>query len=166
MPRFQTFLVSTMMMIIIIIIIIIGRRYFFDRHPRTFNTILNFFRTGKLHVTDETPVLTLKEDLDYWGTKQKQNRAFWVWAKKLKMKKISKTICPNSNHTRLVWYFDLVTKPNSSSVVIETNNLALNSKHFSILVLRSARTLDGVMLRRKGKDGGGFNLKSLKCVSF
>ena len=62
--------------ITIIIIIIIGRRYFFDRHPRTFNTILNFFRTGKLHVTDETPVLTLKEDLDYWGTKQKQNRAF------------------------------------------------------------------------------------------
>ena len=64
------------MMIIITILIIIGRRYFFDRHPRTFNTILNFFRTGKLHVTDETPVLTLKEDLDYWGTKRKQNRAF------------------------------------------------------------------------------------------
>ena len=43
-------------------------RYFFDRLPRSFNTVLNFYRTGKLHVTDETPVLTFKEDLDYWGT--------------------------------------------------------------------------------------------------
>ena len=45
-------------------------RYFFDRLPRSFNTVLNFYRTGKLHVTDETPVLTFKEDLDYWGKTQ------------------------------------------------------------------------------------------------
>ena len=72
----RAMIITTIIIIIIIImiIIIIGPRYFFDRHPRTFNTILNFFRTGKLHVTDETPVLTLKEDLDYWGTKLKQNR--------------------------------------------------------------------------------------------
>ena len=37
--------------------------------------------------------------------------------------------------------------------------------HFSILVLRSAGALDGVLLWRKGKNGGMLNLKSLKCVS-
>uniref|UniRef100_A0A6G1SML2 Potassium voltage-gated channel protein Shab n=1 Tax=Aceria tosichella TaxID=561515 RepID=A0A6G1SML2_9ACAR len=40
--------------------------FFFDRQPRSFVCILDYYRTGKLHLTDELCVMAYKDDLDYW----------------------------------------------------------------------------------------------------
>ena len=43
---------------------------YFDRDPATFNGVLNFYRTNRLHVLDEICVLDYAEDLEYWMIKE------------------------------------------------------------------------------------------------
>ena len=38
-------------------------RFYFDRHPRNFGAVINFYRTGKLHLGEEGCVVAFKQDL-------------------------------------------------------------------------------------------------------
>lgn len=44
-----------------------SEEFFFDRHPLSFASIINFYRTGKLHLVDDICVISFHDDLIYWG---------------------------------------------------------------------------------------------------
>lgn len=40
--------------------------FFFDRQPRSFSCVIDYYRTGKLHLSEDLCVMAFKDDLDYW----------------------------------------------------------------------------------------------------
>ncbi|PVD22785.1 hypothetical protein C0Q70_16041, partial [Pomacea canaliculata] len=49
--------------------------YFFDRHPAVFNAIIDFYRTGELHVPLEVCGAVVKRELDFWQIDEMEIKA-------------------------------------------------------------------------------------------
>ncbi|EDO45172.1 predicted protein [Nematostella vectensis] len=45
---------------------------FFDRHPKIFDQVLNYYRTGKLHCPNDVCGPLFEEELAYWGIDEKE----------------------------------------------------------------------------------------------
>ena len=44
----------------------VGAEFFFDRNWHSFNSILDIYRTGVLHLNTDMCALVLQKDLEYW----------------------------------------------------------------------------------------------------
>ncbi|TKS86180.1 WD repeat-containing protein 35 [Collichthys lucidus] len=45
--------------------------YYFDRNPRFFCYILNFYLTGKIHLVDGLCIVSFIQEIEYWGIKER-----------------------------------------------------------------------------------------------
>lgn len=52
------------------------REFFFDRHPASFGAVINFFRTGQLHASEDLCVMSFAADLEYWGIDEVRRASF------------------------------------------------------------------------------------------
>ena len=114
--------------------------YFFDRHPRSFGNIINFYRTGKLHLIEDVCVISFQDDLKYWGIQefylalccqhtynQKKEVVLEEIRKEEEVLKERRadtftTCCPSSR--KKVW--DLMENPQTSKVARVRSSLASN----------------------------------------
>eukprot|EP00095_Tigriopus_kingsejongensis_P008004 maker-scaffold269_size230758-snap-gene-1.29 protein:Tk08004 transcript:maker-scaffold269_size230758-snap-gene-1.29-mRNA-1 annotation:"voltage-gated channel " len=133
---------------------LVDNEYFFDRHPRSFNSILNFYRTGRLHVVDEMCVMAFTDDLDYWGidevyletccqNKYNTRKEYVVDEMKKEAANISKEVEEDFGDGKFAKYqkclWDLIEKPHTSTaakvisvisiafVVVSTVGMTLNT---------------------------------------
>uniref|UniRef100_A0A3P8XZS8 BTB domain-containing protein n=1 Tax=Esox lucius TaxID=8010 RepID=A0A3P8XZS8_ESOLU len=147
----------------------LGNEFFFDRSSQTFQYVMNFYRTGHLHVREELCVLSFLQEIEYWGIDELRIdpccRDFYYRRKALKEsldvneveddasedEDFNGAACPGLR--RRLW--ELLQKPESSRAARTFSMLSVTFVLVSIVNMTLISLyLGGVGSESGGADGG------------
>ena len=140
---------------------LVDNEYFFDRHPRSFNSILNFYRTGTLHVVDEMCVMAFSDDLEYWKIEEiylesccqnkfNTRKEFVEDEMKKEAANIKKEVEEDfgpgkfAKYQRCLW--DLIEKPHTSTAAKVLTHIHKQSKYCQKEYSRGQNTTKGYFI--------------------
>ncbi|XP_067094625.1 potassium voltage-gated channel subfamily V member 1 [Osmerus mordax] len=140
--------------------------FFFDRNSQTFQYVMNYYRTGHLHVREELCVVSFLQEIEYWGIDEVQIhpccRDRYYRRKELKEsmdvhreakaddsedEDFSGAACPA--YRRQLW--DVLEKPDSSRTARTFGMLSI------FFVVASIINMALISLDLRHLEGGGFS---------
>lgn len=154
--------------------------FFFDRQPRSFICIIDYYRTGKLHLSDEVCVMAFKNDLDYWELEdynldsccqqryhQRRDNVFEEMRKELEsLKEQDEELFGSSKlqrYQKFVW--DLLEKPQTSLAArvvafVSITFIILSTVSLTLNTIPSIQELD----EKTGHIGDNQKLATIEAV--
>merc|ERR1719474_2343154 len=142
---------------------------FFDKNPKSFHSILNFYRSGKFGLGDEECVETFRDELEYWMLTEQlieeiRNEAnTWTWKIVEEEERNWGNFC---NCGGLIGLWNILENPHSSNRAMFVSCLSFTFIVISIIgmILNTVPQIQRMDYRGRALDNPSLAILEMVCI--